>query len=305
MTDELIELFAEGDIEKVLALTKESKDPEHMFFYLAGLRLIGEYEIALSYIAEHQMELYDFDAPRLIKWHVDILLELDDLNQALNVIKTYHTFPYFSLETNELISSLGDKIQQKRKNRDKKMKLDLFELERRLLADNPDLAYSALTYMNTNFHDAYYALYKRALLDAPLEDVKSFILFVLKEKKYNETLQVNKFGNLMKINPATAPDPFNTKAGSKLVEQIEDALLNDESGQVEEVADAIVPAHAFFIYPITYELQDVEALVETYCFIIYESMGRVKSVDEFVTLYGGNKETIEKMLNKYHFEYFK
>ena len=63
------------------------------------------------------MQLYTNNAAQLIDWHIDILLELDDLDQTLNTLKIYETFPYFSLETNELIAKLGDKVQQKRKKK--------------------------------------------------------------------------------------------------------------------------------------------------------------------------------------------
>ncbi|OQC09740.1 MAG: hypothetical protein BWX74_00872 [Tenericutes bacterium ADurb.Bin087] len=304
MIDTLIDYFERGEIDKVIALSKGSNDPEIQFFYLAALRYLGEYEIALSYIADHQMHLYTFNAPQLIEWHIDILLELEDLDQALNVLKIYENFPYFSLETNELIAKLGDKVQQKRKEKTRQHNFDLYELERRLLCRNVDLAFSAINYMVTNFHEAYISLFKRALLDAPINNVKSLIILALKELKHNETLQVNKFGKLIKVNPATAPDPFKTKAGAKLVNNIKAIAEREDYNQFGEVATSFMNGHATYIYPFTYELKDVDTLTLAYRYYIYRALGRFKDVQEYCAEYDVDQASLVAIFAKYHFNYF-
>lgn len=304
MMDKLIDYFERGEIDKVIALSKGSKDPEIQFFYLAALRYLGEYQIALSFISENQMQLYTNNAPQLIDWHIDILLELDDLDQALNTLKIYETFPYFSLETNELIAKLGDKVQQKRKEKNRQHKFDLFELERRLLCRNVELAFSAVSYMVSNFHEAYIALFKRALLDAPINNVKSIIIFALKELKHNETVQVNKFGKLIKVNPATAPDPFKTKGGAKLIKKMQEVAALDDYNQFSEVADSLITGHAMYIYPLTYEVKDVDGLVDAYLYYIYRALGCINNVNEYIEEHGLNAETLFAIFTKYHFTYF-
>ncbi|OQA79532.1 MAG: hypothetical protein BWY30_00116 [Tenericutes bacterium ADurb.Bin239] len=305
MIDKLTKLFNDGDIETVIALSKNSNDPKVQFFYLAALRYLGEFEIALSFISEQQMKLYNEDAPRLIEWHIDILLELDYLDQALNTLKMYEDFPYFSLETNELIASLGEKVQHKRKLKTMQKNFDLYEIERRLFSRSAELAYSALNYINNNYHEAYVPILKKALLDAPDENTKSLVVFALKNKNFNEVVQVNKFGKLVKCNPALAPDPFATKAWEALSNKMIAISNDDEDMNFGSVASSLMLGHAIYLYPIIYANNDIDGLASAYHFMTLRALGRGRNLIDFANEFNYDLNKIEATLNKYHFDYFR
>lgn len=295
------ELYASDDLETLLKLTKGTNDPFLMFYRLKALIKIGEYHIALSYIAENQMELYNFDAPNLIRAHIDLLSELNDLDQALNSLKQYEDFPYFSLETNEIIASLGDKVQKRRKDNFERKQLDLRELERRLFSSDHDLTLSALIYIEKFYSDSYITLLEKVLINASEETLKSYVLYVLKKKEYAKTVKINKHGIILKVNPAKLFEPGETTSQKALYKEVAKIVAQDDDLNFKEVINDLISRHIFTIYPQNYDKKDVIALSQTFHFLALNITGRISSFEEFLNEFAYDVNALLEVREKYYF----
>lgn len=297
-------LFDNEQIEELLALTKNTKDPYLMFYYLAGLMQIGEYNIALSYITEHQMELYNFDAPQLIFGHVDILMELGELDQALNILKQYEDFPYFSLETNEMIATLGEKVQKRRKEKVEERQLDLKEIERRFFSHNHDLVLSALAYVEKYYDEAYIFILQKVLLNHPSESLKSYVLYILKSNNHDGIVQINKFGVITKVNPAKLFIPHNTTAQKAVFTEIKKISDLDDDVNFPMVISDLVKNHIFTIYPQNYEKKDVFLLGQIFNIFALMISGRPVLLPEYFDEKNLDINEFDTIFHKYHFDDF-
>ncbi|MFA5660232.1 MAG: hypothetical protein WC968_02420 [Bacilli bacterium] len=304
MSERLKELLRKGDIETLLKLTKNSEDPVSAFFYIAGLRQIGEYQIALSYISEHQMELYNTNAPQLIEWHIDILLELNELDQALNILKQYDTFPYFSLETNELITRLSDKVQKKRKEKYEQRHITLPVIEKRLLSMSEELMLSAVQYLDTYYHESYEILLGKVLREAPLELTKSLVLFLLRQKGSKSQFKVHKFDQIITADITKLQEPLNIKAVQHIIASLKDLTAKEKEVNFFKNSLDLFNQHLLFYYPLSYTLKDVPHIAEYLYYLTTNMMGNHLTLEDFSLEHDFNLEALLRIEKKYYFDKF-
>ncbi len=300
-------LYEGGEIEKLLTLTSTSSDIQHRLFYLRGLRKIGEFEIALSYISDHQMDLYDAFGPTLIELHIDTLFEVGDLDQALNMLKQYEAFPYFSLETNEVIAKLKAEVQRRRKNKQQEHVYDLLALEQALLMGREDLAMSALNYVGKHYSDSYIGLLQKAMLQAPSEMVRSFTLLLLYEKRYDQVVQIKKFAQIKKVVPSKITDPLKTRNFMKMDETLKALAERDNDSNIKTVLENVFIHHFIHLFPQTVTLKDVDLVAKLYEFTALNMMGRNISFPNFLIEESLDEHMMAQLITKYeflHFSYF-
>lgn len=304
MSEKLKRLLFNNEIETLLNLTKNSDIPEYRFYYLAGLRKLGEYHIALSYISEYQMELYTFNAPQLIKWHIDILLEINELDQALNVLKQYGNFPYFSLETNEIIATLGEKVQNRRKQNNMRKTYDLPELERRLFASNKEVVFSALNYIDHFYHESYLGLLQKVLLNSDNEITKALIILLLATKGYDEPIKLKKFSQIIKVKPASHPAPGTSKVERKIKLLLDEKSKAAETQNFDKVVHDLFNHYTIFLYPLKFENKDINLIVLILEYYALLMMGHPLEFNEFFSTKDVDINSIISVINKYHFDNF-
>lgn len=304
MSELFKELLKKGDIETLLKLTKDSEDPVSAFFYIAGLRQIGEFQIALSYISEHQMELYNANAPQLIEWHIDMLLELGELDQALNILKQYDTFPYFSLETNELITRLSDKVQTKRKGNVEQRHLTLPVVEERLLSKKEEAMLGAIQYLDKFYHESYEILLQKALRDAPLELTKSLILFLLRQKGSKSKFKLHKFGQIITVDMTKLQEPIHTKSVQQIIARLKVFASQEKEVNFFNVSLELFNQHVLFYFPLVYTLKDVAHFSEYLYFLTTNMMGNIIPLEEFVLEHNFELDPLLDIHQKYYFALF-
>lgn len=297
-------LYKDDEIEKLIAITKDSDEINHRLFYLHALRKLGEYHIALSYIAEHQMELYNAFGPELIKLHIDSLAEIGDYDQALNVLKQYEAFPYFSLETNEVIAKLREVMQTRRKKEQTNKKYDLLVLERYLASNDENRGLVALNYIRENYSESYIHLLQKFMLDGSREIIRSFILLLLIEYKYNDVVKVKKFGVVHKVVPAKLVEPFARKSFKEIETQLNKLLARDNDLNLENVLRNVFAHHTIYIFPTQIQKADRELISYLYLFVAYNMMGRTTSLEHFALEFKLDEEALINLINKYEFNSF-
>ncbi len=294
-------LLREEKIEALINLTKNSKKTLDKFYYLRALRKIGEFNIALSFISEYQMELYSFNAPLLIELHLDTLVEINDLNQALNVLKQYESFPYFSLETNELISALQAEIKKRRHEKHEAKKYDLQALDTLFFSGNEQQAYAALNYIEKNYNEHYISLLQKVLLNSPSEMIKSFALIMLYEKNYPEHVKINKLNKILKVIPSKLFVPTNGKTQRALHKKITKIGAADKDFNFQKLMSEIFFHHVVYIYPISYHNEDLDDLAHYFQFLALNTIGRTINLTDFLLEYGYNPLNLDDLDEKYHF----
>lgn len=302
--DKFERLLREEGIEELITLTKKSKSVSDKFYYLRALRKIGEFNIALSFISEFQMELYLLDAPLLIELHIDTLVEIDDLNQALNVLKQYESFPYFSLETNELISALQADVKKKRHAKNETKKYDLQALDALFFHGNEQQAFAALNYIERNYNEHYISLLQKVLLDSPSEMIKSFTLILLFEKKCSAKVKINKFKKILNVVPSRLFAPASAKSQQALLKKIVKIGEEDQDLNFQKLITEIYFHHIGFIYPISYQNEDLDNVAHYLQFLALNTIGRTIDFETFFLEYGYKPFDLTILNAKYYFREF-
>lgn len=297
-------LYKDDELEKLIAITKNSDEINHRLFYIHALRKLGEYHIALSYISEHQMELYNAFGPELIKLHIDSLAEISDYDQALNVLKQYESFPYFSLETNEVIAKLSDMVQTKRKHEHINKKYDLLVLEKYLASNDENQALIALTYIRENYSDSYIHLLQKFMLDGSREIIRSFILLLLVEQKYDDVVKIKKFDVIHKVVPSKVVDPFARKSFSEIDAELSKLIAADDDLSLGNVVRNIFSHHTIYIFPAQVHKNDRKLISYLYLFVAYNMMGRTTSLENFELDFKLDQGALTTLISKYEFTSF-
>ena len=181
--------------------------------------------------------------------HVSFYAELENLPKALEVISYYKNGPYISMEVEELLNELKEKVASII-NKPKK-DYDDEKIRKMLFSNNEEARLSALKYLSSQNIRLYLTLVKEYLLSSFKYKFKTLALFILIEQKVDENIKVEKNGRIFTYNPSLLKFPFDEEyylackneieKNSKVdpsVSQIAIELLN--TIQIKEYPDSVL-----------------------------------------------------------------
>ena len=177
----------------------------------------------LFFINNYQEELLKEDPVSFISFHVDFYALKDDINKTLEVVNYYKNAPYISMEVEDMLNELKNKLERYRdlQNKGQKSKSN-DELEKELFSNNENAIASALTYLSKQNIRMYIPLLKKFLISSNVVyKYKTLVLFMLVEQKIDEEIDVDKDGLIYTITPSLLELPFDTYEYQLCKEEIE------------------------------------------------------------------------------------
>ena len=166
----------------------------------------------LFFINNYQDELLKEDPVSFISFHVDFYALKDDINKTLEVVNYYKNAPYISMEVEDMLNELKNKLERYRDSQNKGQKTKSNdELEKELFSNNENAIASALTYLSKLNIRMYIPLLKKFLISSDVVyKYKTLVLFMLVEQKIDEEIDVYKDGLIYTITPSLLELPFDT-----------------------------------------------------------------------------------------------
>lgn len=177
----------------------------------------------LFFINNYQDELLKEDPVSFISFHVDFYALKDDITKTLEVVNYYKNAPYISMEVEDMLNELKNKLERYRDSQNKGQKSKSNdELEKELFSNNENAIASALTYLSKQNIRMYIPLLKKILISSDVVyKYKTLVLFMLVEQKIDEEIDVYKDGLIYTITPSLLELPFDTYEYQLCKEEIE------------------------------------------------------------------------------------
>ena len=177
----------------------------------------------LFFINNYQDELLKEDPVSFISFHVDFYALKDDINKTLEVVNYYKNAPYISMEVEDMLNELKNKLERYRDSQNKGQKTKSNdELEKELFSNNENAIASSLTYLSKQNIRMYIPLLKKFLISSDVVyKYKTLVLFMLVEQKIDEEIDVYKDGLIYTITPSLLELPFDTYEYQLCKEEIE------------------------------------------------------------------------------------
>lgn len=292
-------LYDNDALESLVNLTKKSNQPDAMFFYLKALLKLGEFGLALSYIEEHSITLYEYDAISLMNMHIDILLEEARFDYATNMLKMYEDYPYFSQEANDVIKELQAKVAEKRLDTTKKRELTLKDLRARLYGRSIDLFVSAVLYIVEEKEPLYLDLLRPFLLEEVNTGRKSLVIVYLLNSPSDGVFDIWRFGKIHSVDFSKVSKPFyeyNARMATLLPKQ--SYISNDVT--LERALFNVFFRHRIHTFPLNIDEEDESFLMKYYYYIALNMIGNPHTLEQYAAEYDLALDALPYYRKKYH-----
>lgn len=208
--------------------------------------LTSSKEEFLSFCKENEENLLTLDPILYLGLKVDFYLQRDLINEALEVIENHKKGKYISLECEEFLSELKDKIIKEIKQNNKK-ELTPSALKKELLSHKKEQVYYALRVLSTRnirqYLDVIQEYFKQ---NKDHEDLTRLMLFLLVEQSINGffTLYLNKEKKI--LNPSRLVLPLEYDDYHIVENELKNHFLNPSDFQL---AHDFLSQMAVSIYP--------------------------------------------------------
>ena len=213
---------------------------EQLMLDLAKLLQEGKGKEAMDFIIAHRKELYDYDAEKTLRANFELRFMLHQFDEAYDDYDYFSSLPYVSQSVEEMLRGLPKLI---RGNELASHSGDHFDEEEAhaALTDGED-PYAILGVLQSlksrdiqPFVDDIYPILSSDIH----EDVKTFALFLLVDKKIDHDCLLIKRDKSYKINPIKLGNPFNSESYLKGYQATQKEKDASRSGVALELLDQL------------------------------------------------------------------
>ena len=218
----------------------DQKLGESLMLDLAKLLQEGKGKEAMEFILSHREHLYAYDPEKTLRANFELRFMLHEFDEAYEDYDYFSSLPYVSqaveemlrgipklIRGNELASHSGDHFDE--------------EIAHAALTDGED-PYAILGVLQslksrdiTPFLEDIYPILSSDIH----EDVKTFALFLLVDKKIDHECLLIKRGKSYKINPIKLGNPFNNESYLKVYQAAQKEKDASRSGVALELLDQL------------------------------------------------------------------
>lgn len=184
-----------------------NKENEKRFSQMNTIISSGN-EDELQFFIDNNQDLLKVDPVLFISNHVMFYALKEQPSNVLSVIEHYKNAPYISMEVEEFLNELKQKMLDAYQTKEKKF--DESKLRPYLLSKTEGKIIRALNYLSTSNIRMHLDLIKEFLLkeDTPYK-YKTLAIFSLVEQKVDGVFEIYKDGSKMSINPINLKLPFD------------------------------------------------------------------------------------------------
>ena len=291
--DNLKTLMDRKEYDLVLRLTKNSTDPNELFYRVSALIASGKYQDGLACIEDNKTILQK-DLYLLMHVHIELLCILGKFDEAYAALEYYKNLPYESQKVEELLKELPNVIRLEERKRFTTNVMDEDELIKKLGSDDSNEVLIALDSVRSRDIGPYLGAVNKIMVSFPKQSIRSFALLLLVQKKVDKVLKFNHIDNIIDVNPAQLVPPFIGDDFNNFVRQLSNELKDPS---LSETAIQIVSSYLIYIYPD--KLNPNYGLVSSALYIIaseYLQSKDAKDIQELCVEKDLNEEELELLI---------
>lgn len=276
--DSYTTLIAKRKYDTVLLLSEKDDSTEASFARVEAYYGLGKLEYALKTIEERKETLL----PRrveCIRFHIDLLLQLERYEEAEKEREKYDELPYFSYEVEELLKELKTDISHAKEQKGAYHHLNVDEIRSYLLNPKSEgetlFVLDALKTMNVHL---FMKEVQKFLLSSQNDSLKTYLLLILVDQKVMEEITIEKHGVLYSLVPYELDPPFQ----GRLYQQMLLFLKKGASDpSILHVAHDLLNAYILEIYPEAMEEEEIPTLLPCFIYLGYRYLAMEKDEESF------------------------
>ncbi len=246
--DSLTTLMDKKQYELVIKLTENSEDSLALFYRVSALIATSQDARALETIMTKRKFMQDH-LSLLIKMHIDLLCILEKFDEAYEELKYYQELPYENQETEELLVEMAKYIRSEEKKRYMHQEVGQEQIMKKLLSDNDNDVLAALDNVRNMPLEPFIPTLSKIMVNNPRQAIRSFTLFLLVAKKYNQAVKFLHFEQVIEVVPAQLEEPFVVPGFNdpKLLSMAFQNIFQDPT--VTQNAMQLLSSYLIYIYP--------------------------------------------------------
>lgn len=243
--DSLKSLMDRKEYDIVLRLTKNSTDPNELFYRVSAFLGSGKYNEALECIETNKLILQS-DLLLLMKVHIEILCILGRFDEAYAALDYYKNLPYESQRVEELLKELPEMIRLEEKKRFTTTYLKEDELIKKLGSNDQNDVLMAIDSVRPREIGPYLPALNKVMVNYPKQSIRSFALLLLVQKKVDKELKFKHIDEIITVNPSKLEPPFVGDDFNEFARSLTNELKDPSLG---EMAIQIISSYIIYIYP--------------------------------------------------------
>lgn len=245
--DNLKTLMDKKQYDLVIELTKNSIDPNDLFFRVSAFLASGKGQEALSVI-ESNRKILESDLSLLMKVHIEILCLLNMFDKAYEEMEYYKNLPYVSQQVEEMLDILPKMIREEEKKQYASKNISDDELRKRLMSADEQLVLPSVDLLRDKDLNLFLQEIKHILKEFPIQSIRSFTLLLCVQKHLNQVLPFNHMGQIIEVNPSELEPPFIGDEFNSFLRYFQSEVKDPV---VSENAIQIFSSFIIYIYPET------------------------------------------------------
>lgn len=258
--DSLKTLMDKKEYELVIKLTENSEDSLALFYRVSALIATNQDIRALETITAKR-RLMQEHLSLLIKMHIELLCILGKFDEAYEELKYYQELPYENQETEELLMEMSKYIRSEEKKRYLRKEVGQDQIIKKLLSDNDNDVLAALDNVRNMSLEPFIPTLAKIMVNNPRQAIRSFALFLLVAKKFNQVVKFLHFQQVIEVVPAQLEEPFKVPGfdDPKLLSMAFQNTFQDPS--VTQNAMQLLSSYLIYIYPDKLPLEAKETII--------------------------------------------
>ena len=218
----------------------DNKIGEKLMLDLAKLLQEGKGQEAMDFILSHREELYHYDAEKTLRANFELRFMLHQFDEAYEDYEYYSSLPYVSQAVEEVLRGIPKLIRGNELASHSGEHFDEEEAHAALTdGEDPYAILGVLQSLKSRDITPYLEEIYAILSSDIHEDVKTFALFLLVDKKIDHDCLLIKRNKSYKINPIKLGNPFNNESYLKVYQATQKEKDASRSGVALELLDQL------------------------------------------------------------------
>lgn len=298
------EYIANSQFQDALELLTDLDDEMVRYQRLVCLYGLGEYQAARSegVLAKAKAGNTYYD---VISIYVAVLKELEEFEEAINIIVEELSMPYIPYEYESVFNAAYDELLLAKREANEGMErhnnaFSLEDMENILMKDilNEDLLYMAIEQMEgMNIRRLLPAIRKFLKDDDKPDFAKSMLIELMIDQEIDEEMILTKNGIEYEINPSYAPLVLNQEVGEMILALLSDAI-EDENPSLFNLCEQFLNFYLYLIYPKFIDEYDYRSIAGAIHYHLASMQYIDLELDDVELLYNCDKEEILEKLNE-------
>ena len=185
-------MFENGEYLEIINELELNKEPENIWLVVDSYVQINQIDNAIRTIENNRDILLKDDPKKTMFLNIDLLILNNDFVRALKTLALFEELPYISIEIEELLPELKDYIYKSMNKKSSSItNADIIKSLNNY--DNQEMLLRSLYEIEKRDYKPFFNDLKNILISENVNDnIKTLILILLSEKKWNEELKIKK-----------------------------------------------------------------------------------------------------------------